>query len=76
MIRNRLVICLVIALSIFLETARAKDNDVLVYMGTYTGFKYVHHSRTYGVGESHSKGIYVSRFNATTGETQRSAAGS
>jgi len=71
MIRDRLVICLVIALvflSILLETARAKDNDVLVYMGTYTGFKYVHHSRTYGVGESHSKGIYVSRFNPTTGE--------
>src|SRR4051794_40264292 len=71
MIRDRLVICFLIALvflSILLETARAKDNDVLVYMGTYTGFKYAHHSRTYGVGESHSKGIYVSRFNATTGE--------
>ena len=71
MIRNRLAICSVLALafsSILVETVRAKGGDFFVYMGTYTGFKYVHHSRTYGVGESHSKGIYVSRFNATTGE--------
>ena len=39
-----------------------------MYVGTYTGFKYVHHSKTFGLGESHSKGIYVSRFNAATGE--------
>ena len=71
MIRNRLAICLVVVLavsSIFVGTVRAKDGELFVYMGTYTGFKYVHHSRTYGVGESHSKGIYVSRFNSTTGE--------
>jgi 6-phosphogluconolactonase len=71
MIRNLLAICSVLALafsSILVETVRAKSGDFFVYMGTYTGFKYVHHSRTYGVGESHSKGIYVSRFNATTGE--------
>jgi 6-phosphogluconolactonase (cycloisomerase 2 family) len=37
-------------------------------VGTYTGFKYVHHSKPYGFGESKSKGIYVSRFNAATGE--------
>src|ERR1700757_900540 len=40
-------------------SARAQDGDFFLYVGTYTGFKYVHHSRTYGVGESHSKGIYV-----------------
>ena len=71
MIRNRLAICLAVALafsSIFVETVRAKDGEFFVYMGTYTGFKYVHNSRTYGVGESHSKGIYVSRFNTTTGD--------
>ncbi len=28
----------------------------------------MHHSRTWGVGESHSKGIYVSRFNSATGD--------
>ncbi len=39
-----------------------------MYVGTYTGFKYVHHSKPYGVGESNSKGIYVSRFHAATGE--------
>jgi len=49
-------------------SAHAQAKDFFVYVGTYTGFKYVHHSMTYGVGESHSKGIYVSRFNAATGE--------
>jgi len=48
--------------------AQAQQGDFFLYVGTYTGFKYVHHSRTYGVGESHSKGIYVSRFHAATGE--------
>src|ERR1700736_1150460 len=50
------------------QTAPARDNDFFVYVGTYTGFKYVHHSKPYGRGESHSKGIYVSRFHAATGE--------
>lgn len=49
-------------------SVQAQDRDYFLYVGTYTGFKYVHHSRTYGVGESHSKGIYVSRFHASTGE--------
>ena len=48
--------------------AIAQDGDFFLYIGTYTGFTYVHHSRTYGVGESHSQGIYVSRFHAATGE--------
>ncbi len=48
-------------------TAPAQDKDYFVYFGTYTGFRFVRHSKTQGVGESHSKGIYVSRFNAATG---------
>ncbi len=39
-----------------------------MYFGTYTGFKFVSHSATQGVGESRSKGIYVSRLNSATGE--------
>jgi 6-phosphogluconolactonase len=46
----------------------AQGNNYFVYIGTYTGFKYVHHSRTWGVGDAHSKGIYVSRFNSATGD--------
>ena len=49
-------------------TALAQDGDFFVYVGTYTGFKYVHHSKPYGFGESRSKGIYVSRFHPATGE--------
>jgi 6-phosphogluconolactonase len=48
-------------------TASAQDKDYFVYFGTYTGFRFVRHSTTQGVGESRSKGIYVSRFNAATG---------
>jgi 6-phosphogluconolactonase len=57
------------ATAVFLRVpANAQNGDFYLYVGTYTGFKYVHHSRTYGVGESHSQGIYVSRFHAATGE--------
>jgi 6-phosphogluconolactonase len=48
--------------------AQDGNGDYFLYVGTYTGFKYVHHSKTWGVGDSHSKGIYVSRFHAATGE--------
>jgi 6-phosphogluconolactonase len=47
--------------------AGAQARDYFVYFGTYTGFRYVRHSKTQGVGESKSKGIYVSRFHADTG---------
>jgi 6-phosphogluconolactonase len=61
--------CLIIALArVAVPAAVAQDSDFFMYVGTYTGFKYVHHSKTWGVGESHSKGIYVSRFHAATGE--------
>src|SRR5579862_4368662 len=68
-IRNTSLFFLTLTLaSILGASASAQDGDFFLYVGTYTGFKYVHHSRTYGVGESHSKGIYVSRFHAATGE--------
>jgi 6-phosphogluconolactonase len=50
------------------QPAVGQDNDFYLYVGTYTGFKYVHHSKPFGVGESHSQGIYVSRFRPATGE--------
>ena len=57
--------CLVFAFALLaISAAVAQDNDYFMYVGTYTGFKYVHHSKTWGVGDSHSKGIYVSRFHA------------
>jgi 6-phosphogluconolactonase len=40
--------------------------ESLVYFGTYTGFKYS--KKGVPAGESHSQGIYVSRFQAATGE--------
>ena len=67
---NRRSFCLafVFALSAACQLAAAQAGDFLMYFGTYTGFKFVSHSATIGVGESHSKGIYVSRFHAATGE--------
>jgi 6-phosphogluconolactonase len=46
----------------------AQGNDYFMYFGTYTGFKFVTQSKTHGVGDSRSEGIYVSRLNAATGE--------
>ncbi|HZR59309.1 MAG TPA: lactonase family protein [Terriglobales bacterium] len=68
--RIRFALLFVIALGVVAgsQSASAQDKDFFMYVGTYTGFKYVHHSKTWGVGESKSKGIYVSRFRAATGE--------
>jgi len=69
--RIRCTFCLLVPFGLALlagTSAAAQDGDFFVYVGTYTGFKYVHHSKTVGVGESHSKGIYVSRFRPSTGE--------
>jgi 6-phosphogluconolactonase len=46
--------------------APAPKSEYFVYIGTYTGFKYI--SRGGPVGKSRSKGIYVSRFRPATGE--------
>jgi 6-phosphogluconolactonase len=69
--RFRPLLCFVFALCIALLTSRnmqAQHKDFFLYSGTYTGFKFVRHSLPVGAGQSHSKGIYVSRFNAATGE--------
>ena len=50
------------------QVVSAQGNDYFMYFGTYTGFKFVTKSKTIGVGDSHSEGIYVSRLNAATGE--------
>ncbi len=68
--RARYTLCCVLlcVLALCIEpNATAQAKDYFVYFGTYTGFRYVRHSKTQGVGESKSKGIYVSRFNAATG---------
>jgi len=67
-IRSTLCVVIAFVLAGAARPAMAQDNDFFVYVGTYTGFKWVHHSKPYGFGESHSKGIYVSRFHAATGE--------
>lgn len=71
MSRIRYAFALVIAFALAIQASHASpasDNDFFMYVGTYTGFKYVHHSKPFGRGDSHSKGIYVSRFHASTGE--------
>ncbi|MCU1224685.1 MAG: lactonase family protein [Edaphobacter sp.] len=67
----RFALCPIIALGLALLPSRsvsAQDKDFFMYSGTYTGFKSVHNSLPVGPGQSHSKGIYVSRFNAATGD--------
>jgi 6-phosphogluconolactonase len=68
---NRRTFCLLFVFALTVsacQLALAQAGDFLMYFGTYTGFKFVSHSATIGVGESHSKGIYVSMFHAATGE--------
>jgi 6-phosphogluconolactonase len=66
---NRRTFCLALLFALVAcQLAAAQAGDFYMYFGTYTGFKFVSHSATIGVGESHSKGIYVSRFHAATGE--------
>jgi 6-phosphogluconolactonase len=60
---------LVVALGLAMwssHPALAKDGEFFLYTGTYTGFKYISHGNP--TGESHSEGIYVSRFRPATGE--------
>ena len=58
-----------VALGLVLGTghmAAGEANEYFLYSGTYTGFKYVLHGNP--SGESHSQGIYVSRFRPATGD--------
>src|SRR5271156_7134667 len=66
MVNRRRTFCLLFVFAF--ATLACHAQDFYMYFGTYTGFKFVSHSATIGVGESHSKGIYVSRFHAATGE--------
>jgi 6-phosphogluconolactonase len=68
-VRNcRRTVFLLFVFVIAASVCRAQAGDFYMYFGTYTGFKFVSHSATIGVGESNSKGIYVSKFHAATGE--------
>jgi 6-phosphogluconolactonase len=64
----RLTVCLLFVLALASSVCEAQAGDFYMYFGTYTGFKFVSHSATIGVGESHSKGIYVSKFHSATGD--------
>jgi 6-phosphogluconolactonase len=48
------------------NVALGEANEYFLYSGTYTGFKYISHGNP--AGESHSQGIYVSRFRPATGD--------
>jgi 6-phosphogluconolactonase len=46
----------------------ANDHDYFLYVGTYTGFKFVHSNKPQLAGQSRSQGIYVARFDSATGK--------
>jgi len=46
--------------------AAGEAKEYFLFSGTYTGFQYVLHGNP--AGESHSEGIYVSRFRPATGD--------
>jgi len=64
---NRFTVCLLFVFAMIASACHAQSGVFYIYFGTYTGFKFVSHSATIGKGESHSKGIYVSRFQSATG---------
>jgi 6-phosphogluconolactonase len=65
--RGRIIPAVVLGLALLLgRPVRAKDQEFLLYIGTYTGFKYISHGSP--VTGSHSEGIYVTRFHPATGE--------
>ena len=56
-------------LSVPIAWSAPPTGEYFVYFGTYTGFTYMFEGLP--VGGSHSKGIYVSRFNPATGKVSR-----
>ena len=48
------------------QNRATQKGGYFLYSGTYTGFKYILHGNP--AGESHSLGIYVSRFHPDTGD--------
>ncbi len=66
---SRTAIVLALALALIFCTGRpaaAQAKEYFLYSGTYTGFQYVLHGNP--AGQSHSEGIYVSRFRPATGD--------
>jgi 6-phosphogluconolactonase len=64
-------LCIALAIGVLLfpsQNLQAQGKDFFLYSGTYTGFKFIRHNLPNGAGQSHSKGIYVVRFNAATGD--------
>ena len=67
--RRHFIFALFLIISVLAcQAVSAQGNDYFMYFGTYTGFKFVTKSKTIGVGETRSEGIYVGRLNAATGE--------
>ncbi|WP_162538333.1 lactonase family protein [Granulicella sp. WH15] len=67
--RLRLPLCFILALVFFASPRlQAQGKEFFLYSGTYTGFKFVRHNLPQLAGQPKSKGIYVMRFNAGTGE--------
>ena len=61
--------CLLLVFCLLTVPSPAQANgDFFVYIGTYTGFKFVRHNQPQMAGQSHSKGIYVARFHTSTGK--------
>ena len=56
-------------LSVPIAWSAPPAGEYFVYFGTYTGFTYMFEGLP--VGGSHSKGIYVSRFNPATGKVSK-----
>ena len=50
------------------QATGSAGQDYFLYIGTYTGFKFVRHNQPQLSGQSHSQGIYVARFHAATGK--------
>src|SRR6266852_3975778 len=66
------LLALLFALVSFIPSARsapAPASEYFVYFGTYTGFTYMKEGLP--AGGSHSKGIYVSRFQPATGAVSK-----
>jgi 6-phosphogluconolactonase len=61
----RFVILFFVA-AFFIPSSWAAQDGYFVYFGTYTGFIYMREGLP--AGSSHSKGVYVSRFNPVTGQ--------
>ena len=69
-IRRLSLLSFLVALSVSCAwSASAAPDEYFVYFGTYTGFTYMNEGLP--AGGSHSKGIYVSRFQPATGAVNK-----